>query len=183
MDYRAWRNEIQSCISLYTPRIEKIFYEGHVTDSVAKTGSNADLLRRAALSEPAVPDGLREFYTVVAEVNLDSVPNGLYVWPLEYVLDGINRPDLVGWLPGVTEERVISFAGNGGGRVFCVGCDSGKVYRAPVGGIVESVYQGSIDCMGPGVIENSVSEFMLHVLAIARANIADDFDDELSMLM
>ncbi|MFD2473648.1 hypothetical protein [Amycolatopsis silviterrae] len=182
MDYLEWREEVQGCIRRYRPRIEQIFSEGYVTDQVAETGADGDLLRRAALSEPPVPASLREFYAVVAEVDLGCVPNGLYVRPLGFVLDGINLPDQPGWIPEVTEERVIAFAGNGGGRAFCVGCDSGKVYRVPVGEIVDSVYQGSLDSVGPGVVENSVSDFMCHVLEIARANIADDFDDDLSLL-
>lgn len=183
MDYREWRKEIQACIDLYRLRIERIFYEGYVTDRISETGSDSNLLRRAAFSEPPIPAGLREFYAVVAEVDLDCVPNGLYVRPLDSVLDGINLPNQPGWIPGVTKERVVSFSGNGGGRAFCVGCDSGKVYRVPVGEIVDSVYKGSIDSVGPGVIENSVSEFMRHVLEIARANIDDDFDEDLSLLM
>ncbi|WP_409181372.1 hypothetical protein F9C11_33565 [Amycolatopsis sp. VS8301801F10] len=182
MDYLQWREDMREAIDGYLPRIQAIFARlgqlepDTVTDEV-------DSVALSKAEEADLPRALLELYASIGEASFAHLHNAYFIHPLALVLESLHRPDIPAWAPEVTDERLAVFASDGGGRMFAVGYRSGTVFRLPVGGVVDQVYDGSIDAIGPGEIAKDVPEFLDRLLRIARSFAEEREEDEVESLI
>lgn len=170
MDYRQWRDEMRQAIARYMPRIQAVFSKSFqleldtVTDEI-----DSAALRKAEETEPPLPRTLLELYASIGEASLEHLHNAYFIRPLAWVLESLHRSDIPAWAPEVAAERLAVFASDGGGRLFAVGYDSEAVFRLPVGGVANQVYDRSIDAIGPGEVAADLPDFLAQLLRIAQA--------------
>lgn len=182
MDYRKWCAEMRQAIECYMRHLQAVYGDllrldpDTVTDEVDPAA-----LARARKLDPPFPQSLVEFYAVISAVDLGQLYNGYFVHPLDRVLDSLRCDDIPAWVPGLTTERMVVFATDGGGRMFAAGFDTGTVFRLPVGGTANRVYEGSTDSIGPDAIAKDVPDFLTRMLLIAQTWTGGEADKSLLM--
>ncbi|MBN9739684.1 hypothetical protein DMP23_00970 [Amycolatopsis sp. A1MSW2902] len=184
MDYRQWCEDMRQAIERYMSRMQAIFRRIQLEPDTVTEEVDEAALRKAA--EFGLPPSLLELYASIREASFANLHNAYFIHSLAWVLDSLHRPDIPAWAPEATDERLAVFASDGGGRTFAVGYRSGTVFRLPVGGVVDQVYDGSIDSIGPGEIAKDIPDFLARLLQIARAfgdePDEDDEDEELPVM-
>ncbi|MFC5113851.1 hypothetical protein ACFPN7_07865 [Amycolatopsis halotolerans] len=179
VDYLQWRDDMRQAIDGYMPRIQAIFARlGQLEPDTVSDEVDSVALTKAEEADPPLPWALLELYTSIREASFAHLHNAYFIHSLDLVLDGLHRSGIPVWAPEVTDERLAVFASNGGGRMFAVGYRSGTVYRLPVGAVVDKVYDGSIDSIGPGEIAKDIPEFLDRLLRIAQAFREEDDEDD-----
>lgn len=173
---------MRQAIDRYMPRIQAIFSMLQLEWDTVPDEVDPTALRRAEEFDPPLPRALLELYSSIREANLAHLHNAYFIHPLGSVLDSLDCDDIPAWAPEITSERLAVFASDGGGRMFAVGYRSGTVFRLPVGGVANQIYDGSIDAIGPGEIARDVPDFLTRLLRIAQAY-ADEPDDDESLVM
>ncbi|MGV9296419.1 hypothetical protein [Amycolatopsis sp. NPDC003676] len=178
MDYLPWRDDMRQAIDGYMPRIQAVFARfGQLEPDTVSDEVDSVALTKAEEVDPPLPRALLELYASIREASFEHLHNAYFIHSLDLVLDGLHRSGIPAWAPEVTDERLAVFASDGGGRMFAVGYRTGTVFRLPVGAVVEKVYDGSIDSIGPGEIAKDLPEFLDRLLGIAQA-FADEHDED-----
>ncbi|SFQ81134.1 hypothetical protein SAMN05421854_12918 [Amycolatopsis rubida] len=182
VDYLRWRDDMRRAIDGYLPRIQAIFARfGQLEPDTVTDEADPVALRKAREADPPLPPSLLELYASIREASFEHLHNAYFIHSLDWVLDSLHRSDIPAWAPEVTTERLAVFASDGGGRTFAVGYRSGTVFRLPVGGVVDQVYEGSIDAIGPGGIAKDIPDFLDRLLRIAEAFSDEDYQEHLIM--
>ncbi|WP_116203739.1 SMI1/KNR4 family protein [Amycolatopsis circi] len=179
MDYLQWRDEMRQAIDGYMPRIQAIFARfGELEPDTVSDEVDSVALRKAEEVDPPLPRALLELYASIREASFAHLHNAYFIHSLDLVLNSLHRSDIPAWAPEVTDERLVVFASDGGGRMFAVGYRSGTVFRLPVGAVVDQVYDGSIDSIGPGEIAKDVPDFLTRLVGIAQDFSEEDDEDD-----
>jgi hypothetical protein len=117
--------------------------------------------------------GLFDLYLACDGINMPDVHNGYFVKPLDKLLkfDPASEPETV-----LLESRipVLSIGSTGGGGLFVVDRESGRVLLLPTGRLCEGCYDGGSSKVE--VIAGSIPVFLERLLEDATAFVRDQHD-------
>ncbi|MDT0452761.1 SMI1/KNR4 family protein [Streptomyces hesseae] len=134
-------------------------YEPGENRLVEATGKpKHDMLR--ALATAGAPADLVEFYGQVECVSLPDVGNGIFVDPIEEVIEGAagSQPTQV---TGSINGSILVFGSDGGGGLFVLMPSDSKVYRISGGSLIASTYD--VNDSGLEVVADTFDGFLDYI--------------------
>jgi hypothetical protein len=149
-----WTSDMRRLLPVFMDGFESRY--GYPPDANSIIVAALDESGRGVISELAdrgVSPELLEFYSVVREVSLPDLGNGIFIHSPASVASGIteSQPTEV---HGSLEGRITVFGSDGGGALVALLAENGKVYKLSGGSLIRQDYD--VDEQGVEEIADSV---------------------------